>query len=208
MWSNAIKCVRPQCSSSSLTQGECLCLVSVSLAHCALRPSGYSWGLNGRKHTHSQMHTLKQIFFLLPSLIISHHFSAFSYSDFSISFPSLPLSCCIPPNECLSVHTHRTRETCNISRIYTLTAPPLSLPLTHTHTHTHTHSESVKHWEEVYSDCGQMSPLGIRRHQSCCQYRTAEPSILPTRKGIVSVCLLHKVCVFVCFRLFECLCWG
>lgn len=63
MWICIIMCVRPQCSSSSLAQGECLCLVSVSLAHCALRPSGYSWGQNGRKHTHSQIHTLVQTLF-------------------------------------------------------------------------------------------------------------------------------------------------
>ncbi len=67
MWICIIMYVRPQCSSSSLTQGECLCLVSVSLAHCALRPSGYSWGQNGRKHTHSQIHTLVQTLFFLSN---------------------------------------------------------------------------------------------------------------------------------------------
>lgn len=56
-WVHSLWGVRPQCSSSSLAQGECLFLVSVSLAHCALRPSGYSWGQNGRKHTHTQKHT-------------------------------------------------------------------------------------------------------------------------------------------------------
>ena len=64
-------------------------------------------------------------------------------------------------------------------------------------THTLAYSESVKHQGEVYSDCGQMSHLGIRQHQSCCQYRTAEPFILPTREGCKCMCAWWKACIYL-----------
>lgn len=92
------------------------------------------------------------------------------------------------------MHTHRTRGPCNIPLLYTCSH---SLPLSFSPTHTLAYSESVKHQGEVYSDCGQMSHLGIRQHQSCCQYRTAEPFILPTREGCRCMCAWWKACIYL-----------
>lgn len=52
------------------------------LTQCALRPSGYSWGQDGRKHIHSQIHTLKHTF--VKSSYLNHvlfsHTTSFTHT--------------------------------------------------------------------------------------------------------------------------------